>query len=176
MAALNPQPSSSSKRQHQVLVMAGRRRGFDLAEIRRMVGGSITALSAAVCSEWIERFSGRGLANPPGQKKSPYAGRRSNGNLRMITNDHIEQIIRLANQHFREDKDSLCPEDSLCPAARNWLQKNFGVNHPRLLATAQRAAQVITVLKEMHQRRAAQTPSREGKDSLCPVGPKQSSR
>lgn len=155
MAQLNTRPGSSSKKQHQVLVMAGRRQGFDLAEIRRMVGGSLRKLSAAEASEWITRFSGQELANPPGKKPRSYAGRKRSDAVRMITDDHIDQIARLGLDYFGDPH-----------ALHAWLAKNFGIPfiEPRLdqtlsdlirtkLATARRAADVIHTLKTMLSRR-----------------------
>lgn len=142
MPSLNTKPGSSSKRQHQVLVMAGRRQGFDLAEIRKTVGGSIRRLSAAECSTWIEHFSGNGLPNPPGQKPSPYKGKRRTDATRIITNDQVEQIDRLGREFFDEHR-------AFC----TWLAKDFKVDDVRQLATAWRAGQVIRVLKDMLARR-----------------------
>ena len=155
MATLNPKPGSSSKKQHQVLVIAGRRQGLELPEIRKLVGGSITKLSAADCSKWIEHFSGKGLANPPGKAPGPYGKKRSDA-ARMITDSHIRQIARLGMDYFQG-----------LPAFRAWLSKNFEVPNCRTpwapdlvdlirqLGTAERAGQVIRVLKEMIDRREA---------------------
>lgn len=155
MAQLNPKPSSSTKRQHQALVIAGRRRSLDLAEIRKLVGGSITRLSAAEASDWIEHFTGRGLPNPPGQKPNTYKAKRATpGTVRMITKDHIDQIVRLGVAYFGEAHLLIA-----------WLVKNFREidavdargqrGHRavvRLLGTTKRAGEVIRVLKEMTTR------------------------
>ncbi len=146
MTSLNAKPNSSTKRQHQVLVTAGRRKGFDLAEIRRMVGGSLCGLSAAEASKWIEQFTGRPLSNPPGCKPPPYKGKPTPGITRMISDDQCQQIVRLATCYFDGDEG----------AARAWLQKNFGGADPRKVqpaATAKRGGEIIAVLKGMIKRR-----------------------
>jgi len=155
MAELNTKPFSSSKRQHQTLVIAGRRQGLELSEIRKFVGGSLRRLPAKQCSDFIERFSGRGLANPPGQKPGPYAGKkRTPGATRMITADQVDQIERLSWGYF--------PDST---AFITWLAKTFKVPHVqvtnldetraaiRQLATSKRAGEVIRVLKTMIARR-----------------------
>ena len=143
MATLNPKPGSSSKAQHRTLILAARSQGIDTSELRSLVGGSIRKLSVATCSDWIKRFGGGDLANPPGQKPGPYTGKRSAGNVRMISADQIDQITRLAREYF----------DGQDPADSDWLLKNFKVADPRQLATAKRAGEVIAVLKGMHQRK-----------------------
>ena len=153
--ALNPRPGSSTKLQHQTLVIAGKRRGFTLAEIRQAVGGSITRLSAAECSNWITHYSGKGLANPPGEKPSVYAGKRAGGATRIITADQIDQIIRLGLDYF-----------GFRGRFAIWLRKTFqeipviealdrdDLDYMiRALSTAQRAAEVIVVLKQMNARK-----------------------
>jgi hypothetical protein len=66
----------------------------------------------------------------------------------MIAPDHVEQIERLMREYFEGDNE----------AAVAWLTTNFKVSKARDLLTAQRAGQVIRVLKDMHDRR------REGGD------------
>ena len=61
----------------------------------------------------------------------------------MITNDQVEQIDRLGGEFFVNSHVFVY-----------WLTKNFKVDHVRQLATAERAGQVIRVLKEMLARRA----------------------
>jgi len=149
MAVLNDKPGSSSKKQHSTLVIAGQRLGFDLNEIRGMVGGSIRKLSARGCSDWIQTFTGRDLPNAPGKKPRPYKKRRSKQNrdregavFRMIQPDHTHQICRLMREYFENDH-----------YAQLWLRKNFKVGQPHELLTAQRAGEVIAVLKRMLARR-----------------------
>lgn len=161
--ALSDLPRSSTKRQHQVLVLAGEKRGMDLAEVRRLVGGSLTALSAAKASAWIQQLTGRGLPNPPGQKPSPYPRRRhrplprgerrdrggsvQEGSrvLRLITADHIEQIGRLMLRYF----------DNNVAAASAWFEKNWKCQEPAQLGTIERAGEVIRVLKDMVKRKGS---------------------
>lgn len=154
-AALNPKPHSSTARQHQALVISGRNCGFDLAEIRRMVGGSIRRLSVAEAAGWISRFKDEDLPNPPGGKRSAYPRhQRQSGVTRIITQAQVEQIDRMLGEYFGDG----------C-AAYEWLNKNFKVgalgDHDkpgdviRRLATAQRAGEVIRVLKQMVGRRGA---------------------
>lgn len=141
MASLNPKPHSSSKSQHQRLVLVAADRGFDLAEVRKMVGGSLRALSAQACSDWIKHFGGGGLAHPPGQKPRPYRRKRTDA-VRVIHTDHVEQINRLGLHYFHDEGKF-----------HNWLEKNFKVRDPAALATAVRAGEVIRVLRTMHHRK-----------------------
>ncbi len=60
----------------------------------------------------------------------------------MIAAGHIEQITRLLLMYFDN-----------APAGLAWLAKDFGAVNPRGLLTAQRAGQVIRVLKGMIDRR-----------------------
>lgn len=152
MATLNTTPRSSSKKQHQKLVLAGLDRGFDLAAIRKAVGGSICKLSTAECSDWIKHYSGDDLPNPPGEKPSVYRRKRcSDGAVRMITDDLVEQIDRLGWAYFSD-----------VGKFENWLTKNFAMPFAagpgrirviRSLGTAKRATEVIVVLKRMLARR-----------------------
>jgi hypothetical protein len=155
MAELNSKPGSSTAKQHQALAIAGKGRGLSLAEIRKAVGGSLRKLSAAEASRWIEHFSGQGLPNPPGQKPSAYKGKRpAPGTVRMMTEDQIDQIMRLGVDYFAEVHLLIA-----------WLVKDFKVpdlaargarGHRaivRQLGTAKRAGQVIRVLKLMIARR-----------------------
>jgi len=143
MAQLNVKPGSSSARQHQRLVMLGRDRGIDLAELRSMVGGSLRKLSAAEASDWITQLSGAGLPHPPGEKPVPPRRRKEAGVVRMITPDQVEQIGRLLNDCFPTPR-----------ARMTWLHKNFKVQHVHLLGTAKRAGEVIRVLKLMLERQS----------------------
>ena len=142
MASLNAKPGSSSKRQHQTMVITAARKGIALNDLRSMVGGSLRALSSAQASDWIKRISGQTLPHPPGQKPSPRKGRSAPGVTRMISEDQCEQIMRLAREYFDDDDD----------AARAWLLKHFKVHEPRELATAVRGAKVIVALKTMANR------------------------
>lgn len=60
----------------------------------------------------------------------------------MIAPDHEEQIERLLGEYFGDQASGLA-----------WLNKDFDAPTPHDLLTAQRAGQVIHVLKEMIQRR-----------------------
>ncbi|HUX00685.1 MAG TPA: hypothetical protein VMY35_06865, partial [Phycisphaerae bacterium] len=118
MPELSTKPGSSTARQHSALVVAGKRHGLSLAEVRHAVGGSIKQLSAAKASDWITHFSGRPLPNPPGQKPSPYKGKPpARGTVRMIAPDHVEQIQRLGEEYFAPDVDGA--------GLVKWLRKNF---------------------------------------------------
>lgn len=147
-ASLNDKPMSSTALQHQTLVIAGNRKGFDLGDIRKMVGGSLRKLSARQASEWITVLSGKGLPNKPGQApRSAYRKRHTDGATKIISAAQIDQIARLSVEYFinagYEDPQQ---------AAAEWLLKDFKVDHPRELATAERAGQVIAALKEMQAR------------------------
>ena len=60
----------------------------------------------------------------------------------MIAPDHVEQIERLLREHFGD-----------LPTGLARLEKDFDAKHPHDLLTAQRAGQVIRVLKDMIARR-----------------------
>lgn len=169
---LRTQPHSSTARQHQTLVIAGQKRGMDLAEVRRTVGGSLRALSAADASRWIKLFTNRDLPNPPGGKLGPYQRRdrsrdrsrdqsrdrsrerkRPDGEgkdslclratPRIITPDHIEQIGRLMLQYFAGN----------VLAAQQWFRKTWHVQEPADLLDTEQAGKVIKVLKDMVKRK-----------------------
>lgn len=159
-AKLNTKPGSSSKLARSRLVVEGKRCGYDLDEIRAMVGGSVKALSAAACSEQITKFSGRGLPNPPGQKPRPCDRKgKSSGATRMITADQVDQIRRLSSEYF-DDESRLEIADWLSdnfkipahPNHRLLCNSEFG-DHIRQLGTAKRGGEVIRVLKTMLARR-----------------------
>ena len=83
------------------------------------------------------------VPNSPGQKPSPYAGKRkSTDATRMIAPDHEEQIMRLLGEYFDSEIAGLA-----------WLEKNFDARAPHDLLTAKQAGQVIRVLKDMIERR-----------------------
>jgi hypothetical protein len=169
--SLRDTPRSSTKKQHQTLVLAALKHDIDIHELRRMVGGSLCALSAKDCSEWIKHFSGRDLPNPPGGKPWPYRRRRrghpfgaqgkperSEGSIpRVITASHEEQIGRLMLRYFEGN----------VAAASAWFLKNWKVKEPRDLLTTARAGKVIRALKDMLERRespAAPSNQNEGKE------------
>lgn len=168
IASLRDTPRSSTAKQHQTLVIAASKHGLELHELRRMVGGSLRILSAQQCSDWIKRFSGRDLPNPPGGKPWPYAPRRHAAPLakgghrgsraaavatvpRMIQQDHIEQIGRLMLRYFEGN----------VAAASAWFLKNWHVAEPRDLLDTARAGEVIRALKEMVHRKACLEPRKE---------------
>ena len=146
MATLRTQPESSTARQRQVLHQLKRRHGWTDDELHHAIGAdSTTRLSASQASECIRRLGGGKLANPPGQKPAPYAGRRKTTDAtRMITPDHEEQIERTLCEHFGD-----------LPTGLAWLARDFDAKQPRDLLTAKRAGQVIRVLKDMLSRRDA---------------------
>lgn len=145
MAELKTTPRSSTPAQRKRLVLAAKRRGICVDVLRGHVGGSISALSSARCSELIEQLTGDPLPNPPGKKPSAYKGRPADGVTRLITDDQCDQIMRLAREYF----------DGSEPAARAWLDKNFKVTDPRGLATSVRGADAIYTLKLMVNRKCA---------------------
>ena len=159
MAQLNTKPFSSSKKAHTLLVVTGRKKGLDLAEIRRMVGGSVRRLSAKACSDWITRLTGKGLPNPPGEKPKAYKGRPAPGVTRMISDDQVEQIARLAADYFSDPSRAREEADK---AAKDWLRKNFKVGGPRDLGTAKRGGEVIAVLKGMLARKGRRDTGTKG--------------
>jgi len=143
MASLNTQPGSSSAKQHQVLVMCAMNHGFTVHDVRHLVGGSIRKLSAQACSDWIRKFSGKELPNKPGEAPRTRPRARE-GIVRMVTPELIDQIERLGISYFDGSEE----------AYRAWLRKYHGIDHPRMLGTAHKAAQIATALKQMHTRRA----------------------
>jgi hypothetical protein len=155
MPQLRQQPGTSTPRQRSKLVVAAKRRGISLDELRAAVGGSVRALSSQQASDLIKQYTGRDLPNPPGQKPRPCdRKRRTTGTTRMIDNDQVDQIERLLGEYF-PDLD----------AGLLWLSGNFKT--PRIaavdrddvqyairrLATAKRAGEVIRALKLMLERR-----------------------
>lgn len=178
MAELSTKPGSSSKKAHTALVCAARARGFTVHDVRKVVGGSICKLSAAECSEWIKRYSGRDLPNPPGKKPGVYKGKKKTpGTVRMITDDQVEQIHRLGLEHFSDACGYPYAQDFAFWLARDFkLEIHWARDKPteaelkdqiRRLATAKRGGQVIAVLKEMHNRRnRKQSRDRKGADTL----------
>lgn len=159
---LSAAPKSSTARQRSALVLAGKRRGMGLDEVRAMVGGSISVLSAKDASRWLTILTHRDLPNPPGGKPGPYKrrprrfqsraceqadnqsrGREPADTLRVITSDHIEQIGRLMLRYFEGNVS----------AAQQWFTKTWHVQEPADLLDTERAGKVIAVLKTMVKRR-----------------------
>lgn len=155
MATLNAAPRSSTATQRKVLVLVARKAGYGVDAVRELVGGRLHDLSARQASEWIRRFSGRDLPNPPGQAPRPYRrkaglspGRgetKRGGSVRMIAAEHVEQLERLGVQYFDGDAEKF----------HVWLRKYHKVNDAQELATAARATNVIRVLKDMLTRKEA---------------------
>jgi len=144
MVVLRDTPGSSTAKQRQMLHRLKRRHGMTDDDLHEAIGAaSTTLLSARQASEAIERLSGRGLPNPPGCKPGSYASRRKPpGVTRLITADHVEQIMRMGLDCFG-DRDIFLA----------WLSKDFKVGDPHQLGTAKRAAELIRVLKLMLSRR-----------------------
>jgi hypothetical protein len=61
----------------------------------------------------------------------------------MITDDHIEQIVRLGLEYFGDKEVRFY----------HWLRANFKVDQVHQLASIERAGQIIHVLKEMITRK-----------------------
>lgn len=144
MAHLATESGSSTPRQRQVLHQLKRRHGWTDDELHAAIGAeSTTRLSASEASACIRRLGGGKLPYPPGQKPAPYAGQRKTTDAtRMIAPDHEEQIARLMGEYFNDEAAGLA-----------WLKKDFDADRPRDLLTAQRAGEVIHVLKDMIERR-----------------------
>ena len=143
MAELNTQPGSCTPRQRQRIVLAGKRRGMNVDEVRRLAGSKLHDLSSAQASALIKRLSGEDLPNRPGEKPRSYRGNPKAGTIRMITYDQCHHIDRLMMEYFARDSHR----------AAIWLQKNFKASETRLLATAKRGGEVIAVLKRMLARK-----------------------
>ncbi|KPL06994.1 hypothetical protein AMJ85_09870 [candidate division BRC1 bacterium SM23_51] len=144
MPTLDAQPGSISTPQRKLLFAIARSRGLSDDDLREAVGGSISRLSCAEASRHIERLDGGPLPNPPGKKPKPWRNHKLPGTIRMITADHVGQIVRLGDEYFDGDVD----------AFYTWLAKDFKVAQVRQLATAARAGEVLYVLKTMLARKA----------------------
>lgn len=139
---LTDKPATSTPAQRQRLVIAAKRKGLALDDLRVIAGGSLRALSAAAASSLITQLTGESLPNPPGRKPPVYPRRKQEGVVRMISDDLIDQIARLSVEYLGSKE-----------AGEFWLQKNFGVTDPWHLQTAERAGRVVWVLKQMHERK-----------------------
>lgn len=143
-AGLSTKPGSSTTAQRGHLMRQASRGGYTLEQVRDLAGGKLHDLSAAEASRLIQRLGGSELPNPPGQKPSPYKDkRRQPGVIRMITSDHVDQIMRLGFDAFDLSTGRLLA----------WLRHDFNVDSIEGLATAERAGQVIRVLKQMLKRK-----------------------
>lgn len=143
MASLKTAPGSSTTAQHKRLYIAARDRGLSRDQLKDMLGAeSLKELSAHSASEAITKLTGDELPNPPGEKPSTYPRCKTPGATRIISPDQVQQIHRLAMEYFNEQGE----------AAKAWLIKNFKVDDASKLATAQRAGEVIGVLKAMIER------------------------
>jgi len=150
---LNTTPGSSTARQRSRIAVLGQKKGFTVDEIRRIVGGSIRALSAAQASDWIARFDGGPLPNPPGKKpRAPYSHPQP-GVTRMRTPEQVEQIRRLLAEYFETAEDR----------AAGWMESNFGVRDPERIDTRKRAGEIIRVLKTLTARKNNRKPLYKGK-------------
>ena len=157
MAQLDTTPGSISGAQKRALFAALKRKGMGIDDLRDLVGGSISKLSKADASRWIAELDGGDLPNPPGE--APQEKRRPQpGNVRLITEANVEQIIGLGTRYFET-----------VTQFEAWLVKNFKVparrgserveDLIRKLGTAQRAGEVIHVLRTMRNRN--QEPDKE---------------
>lgn len=143
MATLRTDQGTCTAAQRKTLIIAAKARGHSVDALRDAAGvRRLHELSAAAASALIEKYSGRGLPNPPG--RAPARGRRRSAGVvaRLITSDLVEQIDRLLLEYFG-DPDR----------AAEWLRKMFKVKAAGELATAERAGQVIGVLKRMCERK-----------------------
>jgi hypothetical protein len=152
MPSLRTKPNTSTPSQWRAIHVLARDRGLSRDAVHDAAGvASLRELSSAQASQLIERLGGGELPNPPG--RSPKPARRpppARGVTRMISTDQAEQIERLGLLYFE-------PNDQ---ALRAWLTKDFECprGDPRELATAQRAGEVIAVLKQMLHRRGRGDP------------------
>ncbi len=142
MAKLKTQSKTCTANQRKRIVLAGKPHGYSVDDLRDMAGGKLHDLSSQQASDLIKKLSGDDLPNPPG-KKPGYKGKPNSGNLRLISSDQEEQIVRLMNEYFDYDR----------AASGAWLEKNFKVKEVRLLATAKRGGEVIYALKTMINRK-----------------------
>lgn len=175
---LDSTAGSISEPQRRRLFGLAQRKGWDIDALRTAVGGSISALSKREASELITRLGGRDLPHEPGHpppsqrsrrsRRTAGANRRTAGAVRMITPDQVEQIERLGLDYFDYNaiafsgwlaKDFKLGPQLVEPArGRGWKEAtaetlNALQTQIRRLATAQRAGEVIHVLKTMTARR-----------------------
>jgi len=169
-------PRSSTKKQHQTLVLAALNHGLDVHELRKMVGGSLCALSAKDCSDWIKHFSGRDLPNPPGGKPWPYDKRRRpsargrpsprntrapafmrGGEIPPGVNAGVlgRSISRMIQQEHIDQIGRLMLRyfEGNVAAASAWFLKTWKVVEPCDLLDTVRAGEVIRALKIMVKRK-----------------------
>jgi len=163
MTTLNSTPGSITTAQLKALHATARQRGLDHDALHDAAGvASLKTLSTADASELLLRLGGEVLPNPPGRKPPPSRSRRRSDTVRMITPDQIEQIGRLGREYFGAEGDQATRQQGTKaeqsePGTRNsepdafagWLKKTFKVSAVRDLATAEKAGQVIAVLKGM---------------------------
>ncbi len=140
MASLKTNPGSSTALQRKTIMIAARRRGLSVDQVRDMAGSRLHDLSSAGASDMIKRLSGKDPANPPGKKPSAYKGKPKG--LRMRTDDQVQQIARLGSQCFDDEA-----------AFERWLFNNFGFPTPSQIETSKRAGEIIRVLKNMLKRK-----------------------
>lgn len=143
MAKLSTIAGSSKPKQRQRLHQLKRKLGWSDEQLHDAIECQSTKLlSVAEASRCIRRLGGGDLPYEPGTKPAPFAGKRNRSDaIRMICDDHIEQIERLLIDYFNG-----------LDAGFAWLAKNFDATSPRDLLTAKRAGQVIHVLKDMIER------------------------
>lgn len=136
---LSPILGSSTTAQRRALMLAARRHGLSVEQVRDLAACRLHQLSARTASELIARLTGKDLPHPPGAAPKKRAYRGAPRGVRIITDDHVQQIHRLMMEYFYSDE--------LRAAA--WLEKTFKVTDPQKLATARRAGQAIRTLRTM---------------------------
>lgn len=143
VAQLDSRPGSIRPKQLQLIWLLGRKRHMDPQDIRDAAGGSVSALSCEQASVLIQQLGGGELPNEPGQAPPPPKRKRTPGTVRMISGELEEQCTNLLMKAFEYDTER----------AYAWLLKDFKVERVRDLATAQRAGELVYVLKTMIARK-----------------------
>jgi hypothetical protein len=150
--SLSSAPATGTAAQRRRIVLEGRRRGLDLDELRDLAGGRLRAISCRAASALIRRLTGSDLPHAPGCKPRSYHRRRTSHSTRIILLDHVEQIERLLAECFPAIGNG---RSTIANPGAAWLLKTFKVSAPADLLTAERAGEVIAVLKRMLARRVA---------------------
>lgn len=148
MPAHSTAPQTCSTAQRKLLVSLGRQKGLDVDGVRELAGGRLHDLSSAEADALIKKLSDRDLPLP--DERPARRPRVAEGVTRMITPQQIEQIERQMAGYFKTSQESFA-----------WLKRMFKVDRVRDLSTAERASQVIVVLKGMIERRRLDAATRD---------------
>lgn len=137
--ALDTRQATSTPQQRKRIVLLGNSQSLTVDDLRDMTPlGSLRELSKQEASDLIERLGGGRMQTA---RQSPYPRRQSTDATRMITREHVTIITEMMERKFGDSEHALA-----------WLKRNFKVDTVRDLGTAERAGEVVAVLKEMLDR------------------------